>query len=366
MNCHRWAVVAMLSLQSLFATADAQPVRVAVARMTHGHVARIWNAPHPDITIVGIYEPRADVVDKLVKRYGFDRSLVYTDMNKMLEVTKPEAVVAFGSIYEHLAVVEAAAPRRIHVMVEKPLAVSNEHARRIEKLAKQYRVQVLTNYETTWYPSVLAAEPLLRGDSVIGPLRKVVVHDGHEGPKEIGVSPEFFEWLTDPVQNGGGALIDFGCYGANLATWLMHGEAPLTVTAVTQQIKPDIYPKVDDEATIVLTYPKTQAIIQASWNWPTSRKDMEIYGRTGYLLAPNGGKTLKLHRPGAREDETIIAPPRPAPIQDEWQFLAAAVRGMKVSPTDLSSLENNLTVVRILDAARRSAKEGRTIRLSDH
>ena len=340
------------------------PVRVAVARLTHGHVARIWSSPHPDITVVGIYEPNAAVVDKLAKRYGFDRSLVYTDMSKMLDVTKPEAVVAFGSIFEHLAVVEAAAPRRMHVMVEKPLAVSNQHARRIASLAKRYGVQVLTNYETTWYPSALAAQRLLQGDSVIGPLRKLVVHDGHQGPKEIGVSPEFFEWLTDPIQNGGGALIDFGCYGANLATWLMHGEAPLTVTAVTQQIKPDIYPKVDDEATIVLTYPKTQAILQASWNWPTSRKDMEIYGKSGYLLAPNGGTTLKLRRPDPAVEETITAPPRPAPMQDEWQFLAAAVRGMKVSPTDLSSLENNVTVVRILDAARRSAKEGRTIRLS--
>ena len=39
---------------------------------------------------------------------------------------------------------------------------------------------------------------------------------------------------TDPKQNGGGALIDFGCYGANLATWLMRRALPNSVTAVTQ------------------------------------------------------------------------------------------------------------------------------------
>lgn len=362
MSPRQCAVIAMLAV--IAATANAQPIRVAVARLTHDHVGRVWGASHPDVTIVGIYEPNAALVDRLAKRYGFDRSLVFTDMNRMLDATKPDAVMAFGSIYEHLSVVEAAAPRRIHVMVEKPLAVSDDHARRIEKLAKQYNVHVLTNYETTWYPSMLAAGKLLAGDSVIGPLRKLVVHDGHEGPKEIGVSTEFLEWLTDPVQNGGGALIDFGCYGANLATWLMHGQAPLTVTAVLQRIKPDVYPKVDDEATIILTYPTAQAILQASWNWPTGRKDMEVYGKSGYLLAPNGGRTLKLRRPGTRDEETITAPARPAPIQDEFQFLAAAVRGMKVSPTDLSSLENNVTVVRILDAARRSAKEGRTITLA--
>ena len=56
------------------------------------------------------------------------------------------------------------------------------------------------------------------------------------------------------------------------------------MTAVTQQIKPEIYPRVDDEATIILTYPKAQAIVQASWNWPFDRKDMEVYGQTGYVI----------------------------------------------------------------------------------
>jgi len=121
-------------------------------------------------------------------------------------------------------------------------------------------------------------------EGALGAVRKVVVHDGHYGPKEIGVEPEFLAWLTDPKLNGGGALFDFGCYGADLMTWLMDGQRPQTVTAVTKQIKPEIYPRVDDEATIVLTYPKAQAIVQASWNWPFSRKDMEVYGQTGYVI----------------------------------------------------------------------------------
>jgi predicted dehydrogenase len=339
------------------------PIRVAVARLTHGHVGRVWGSPHPDIRIVGIFEPNAALADRLATRFGFDRRLVYADMGRMLDESKPDAVVAFGSIYEHLAVVEAAAPRGVHVMVEKPLAVSNEHARRIQALAKQTGIHVLTNYETSWYPSMAAAKQLVQGDSVVGGLRKLVVHDGHQGPKEIGVAPEFLEWLTDPVQNGGGALIDFGCYGANLATWFMNGEAPTTVTAVTQQLKPDVYPKVDDEATIVLTYPHAQAILQASWNWPVNRKDVELYGRTGYLVAPNG-TSLRLRRAQNAAEEAITPAPSVRPVQDEWQYLAAVVRGtIYVSDTDLASLTNNVTVVRILDAARQSAMTGRTVTL---
>ena len=118
----------------------------------------------------------------------------------------------------------------------------------------------------------------------IGDVRRVVVHDGHQGPQEIGVPPEFLKWLTDPAQNGAGALYDFGCYGADLMTWLMQGEAPLTVTAVTNHDKPQLYPHVDDDATIILAYPHAQAIIQAVWNWPFGRKDMEVYGATGYAI----------------------------------------------------------------------------------
>ena len=94
---------------------------------------------------------------------------------------------------------------------------------------------VLTNYETTWYPSTHAAYDIVHREALVGPLRKIVVHDGHPGPKEIGVPPEFLAWLTDPAENGGGALMDFGCYGANLITWLMRGAVPTSVSELSQR-----------------------------------------------------------------------------------------------------------------------------------
>src|SRR5947208_1847103 len=194
----------------------------------------------------------------------------------------PQAVLVYTSTFDHRTVVEECAHRGIHVMMEKPLAVSYEDARAIADAAQKGKIHVLVNYETTWYASNEAAYELLQ-QGAIGDIRRVVVHDGHPGPKEIHVEPEFFAWLTDPKLNGAGALYDFGCYGADLTTWLMRGQRPGTVTAVTQQIKRDIYPKVDDEANIILTYPSAVAILQASWNWPFDRKDMEVYGRIGYV-----------------------------------------------------------------------------------
>src|SRR5687767_10719620 len=221
------------------------PLRLAVAGITHGHVGWIMGRKDKtDVTLVGIYELNTDLAQRHAKNYNLDKSLFYSDLNRMLDVVKPEAVVAFGSIYDHLAVVEACAPRGIHVMVEKPLAVSNEHAKRMDSLARAHNIILLTNYETSWYSSTAKTHELAVEKGYVGKIRKAVFHHGHEGPKEIGVGKEFLDWLTDPKLNGGGALIDFGCYGANIMTWLMGDTKPVAVTAVTRQFKPSVYPNV--------------------------------------------------------------------------------------------------------------------------
>jgi predicted dehydrogenase len=165
------------------------------------------------------------------------------------------------------------------------------------------------------------------------------------------------------VLNGGGAVVDFGCYGANLITWLMDNQLPKSVTAVLQQIKPDIYPNVDDEATIIVAYEHTQGIIQGSWNWPVGRKDMEIYGETGYFYALDRTNIRYLQNREASE-ETRDLELRKAPFDEPFSWLAAVIRKTVTVPdNDLSSLSNNLVVVQILDAARESARTGQTIHL---
>jgi glucose-fructose oxidoreductase len=369
--------VASVLAFALFAAAHCQgqtapaethaPLRVGIVGLVHGHVQGfLQQSLHsPAIEIVGIAEPDGQLASQYATRYGFDRSLLFPDLEQMLAQAHPQAVLVYTNTYDHRRVVEICARHGVHVMMEKPLAVSFEDALAIEKAAHLGKIQVLVNYETTWYPSNRAAYDLVH-DKSLGEVRKVVVHDGHSGPKEIGVGPEFLTWLTDPKLDGGGALFDFGCYGADLMTWLMDGQRPETVTAVTQQIKPDVYPRVDDEATIILTYPRAQAIVQASWNWPFDRKDMEVYGQKGYVITVRRNDIRLRRNAGAGQpeshEEQVAAEAVPAPFDNSLSYLrAVVVNGMK--PDGPSSLEINLTVTEILDAARRSATSGKTIRL---
>lgn len=340
----------------------ADPLRLAVAGISHGHNGWILNRKNDSlIHIVAIYEPDEKLASRMATQYKLDKNLFYTDLAGMLDKIKPDGVLAFGTTYQHLSVVEACAPRRIPVMVEKPLATTIGQARRIRELSQKYNTLVLTNFETSWYPTTEKAYRLATDTTFMGGIRKVVVHDGHAGPKAIGVMPEFFEWLTDPVQNGGGALTDFGCYGANIMTYLMKGEMPLTVTAVTQQLQPAVYPKVDDEATIILTYPKAQCIIQASWNWPYSRKDMEVYGESGYAVTYDG-KKMKAKGKNGSEQAMELTAQELGVYTDPFLYFSDVIRKKITVPAHgLYSLENNFIVVKILDAARESAKTGKTI-----
>src|SRR2546426_4684953 len=338
------------------------PLRAALAGLVHGHAFGFFDQfqHRADLRVVGIAEPDRQLTAQFTKRYGLEPSLFYSDLEEMLKATHPQAVLAYTNTYDHRRVVEICARYGVPVMMEKPLAVSLEDAHAIEKAAREGKIQVLVNYETTWYRSNQAAYDLAH-ENAIGEIRKVVVHDGHEGPKEIHAGPEFLAWLTDPKLNGAGALFDFGCYGADLMTWLMDGRRPDSVTAVMQQIKPDIYPRVDDEATIVLTYPRAQAIIQASWNWPFSRKDMEVYGQKGYAITV-GRDQLRVRLPEKEETSTETKPLEKTK-EDSVSYLRAVLLG-GLKPEGLSSLGTNVIVTEILDAARQSAATGKTISLS--
>ena len=352
------------SAQSSSAQSIGKPLRVAIVGLVHGHVAGFLGPAlkRSDIQIVGIVEPDQQLAHRYTSQFKLDPQLLYSDVEQMLTTVQPQAVLVYTDTRDHRRIVEAAARHRIPVMMEKPLAVSVADALAIKRAADTAHIHVLVNYETTWYPSNNAVYHLVR-DGALGDIRKVVVHDGHKGPKEINVEPEFLSWLTDPARNGAGALFDFGCYGADLMTWLMQGEVPTTVTAVTQQFKPEIYPHVDDEATVILTYPKAQAILQASWNWPFDRKDMEVYGETGEAITIRRDD-LRVRRKGDDEDRQQSAPALTAPYNDSISYLIAVVSG-EIKPTGLSALDTNVIVVRILDAARESARTGGTIRLAD-
>ena len=357
--------IAILTLTApIIHAQQPKPIRVAIVGLVHGHVKGFLGAlpDNPSATLVAIVEPDKTLAATYAARYHLAPNLFYTDLETMLTKQHPDAVLVYTTILDHRKVIEAAAAHGISSMVEKPLSTTLEDALAIRTAARVHHVNVLVNYETTWYPSNAEALNEVRAGK-LGIIRKVVVHDGHEGPKEIGVGPEWLPWLTDPIQNGAGALFDFGCYGADLMTVLKHGETPTSVTAVTQTDKPAIYPHVDDDATVIIRYPGVQAVLMPSWNWSFARKDMEVYGVNGSVITVAADQ-LRVRYHDEQVESTITAPPLAPEHRNSLDYLAAVLHGTVKPDGDESALDTNLVVMQILDAARRSAQTGRTIDLT--
>ncbi|MGF7040583.1 Gfo/Idh/MocA family protein [Mucilaginibacter lappiensis] len=343
---------------SLAARRIATGTKVGIAGLNHDHIHLILNEyRHGNVNIIGIAEPDKKLWEKFGKLYNLPDSLFFEDLKTMCLKRKPTIVLGYNAVGKHIDVVETCAPLGISVMVEKPLAATLDQAKRMEFLALKYYINLLTNYETTWYSSVQSAYNTVRTDS-IGVIRKMVFHDGHQGPREIGCSEDFLSWLTDPELNGAGALNDFGCYGADMMTWLMQGQRPIAVTAIARHYKPSVYPKVEDDATIIVEYPNATGMIEASWNWPFSIKDMEIFGAKGYIHTFDSDSLQIRVNNTTRE---FKAPPLVSPANAPVPYFTAALKNPIKSRNDRSSLKYNMIVMQILDAAKRSIKEGKRI-----
>jgi predicted dehydrogenase len=345
---------------------DAKPIiRLAIIGLAHDAVGDFIQRAEGrhDVQLVGIVESNRELTARYARLFNFNTNFFSASLDELLVKTKAQAAVVFTRTFDHRQVVEICAAHGMDVMLEKPLAVNMEQALAIAATAKKGGIQVIVDYETAWYPANQTAYTIVHNQHAIGDVRKIVVCAGNKGPKETGCSDAFLDWLTDPKLNGGGALIDFGCYGASTITWFMDGQRPTSVFAVAQHIKPDVYPKVEDEATIILTYPQAQGIIQASWNWPFDRRDMDIYGRTGYVLEPRMD-LLRMRQAGTEESELDLPTPSvPNLSSDDISYFAAVVHG-EIQPYGMLSLETNVIVTEILDAARESAQTGKRVELS--
>jgi predicted dehydrogenase len=336
------------------------PVRLAIVGLNHDHVWGILKdiAGDKNAELVAIAESDPVLVGRAKSRAPASVKF-FDDFVKMLDDVKPEAVIATTENDRHLAILRECARRGIHFSTEKPMATTARDAREMARLAQTAGIKLMVNYWNVWVPpSIGLKEHVRSGD--IGPIQKIIVEYGHSGPKEIGVSPQFAAWLYDPEKNGGGAIMDFGCYGAEWALWLKG--MPTRVFATAKKIKTAQHNQVDDDATIILDYPDGTGILQASWDWPYGMDRVEVFGPKGSFLATSDELFFRDAKGNDRDSGLEGKPLRSAPLAPESSnpvsyFVDRIRRNLPME--DPVSGELNVKVVEILDAARQSLQSGR-------
>jgi predicted dehydrogenase len=338
--------------------AAAQELKIAVVGLVHSHVwghlsKMVKNDP---ARLVGVAETEKELVEQARQR-GVREDLIFADYLKMLDQTKPDIVWAFVENNRHLEVAKACAARKIHLMFEKPIASTYKEAVEIQRVSEAAAIKVLVNYQMAWWPSLYAAKAQADGGKV-GPVWRLRGIVGHGGPGgRTGPGRFFIEWLTDPVKNGAGALVDFGCYNALWSVWLKG--RPKSVYASTLQLRPQEFPKVEDHSLMVLNYTDGAGLFEGSWDLPRSFQDLEIFGRQGSLYMKNGSLEFRAARGQA---EMLEIPPLPPERAEPIRYMVEAIRNNR--PIDgIVAVPINVQVVEILEAAKLSIKTGRAVAL---
>jgi predicted dehydrogenase len=333
--------------------------RVAIVGLDHDHVWGLlkYLEAEPDAELVAIAEPQPVLVNEAKSRVPSSVKF-YSAYVPMLDEAKPDAVIVTTSNDRHLEILRECAKRHIHYSVEKPMATNAADAREMEKLAKQAGIKLMVNYWNAW---VAPSHELFHRvkDGQVGEVQKIIVQYGHAGPKEIGVSEYFANWLYDPVKNGGGAIMDFGCYGAEWALWLKG--RPIGVQAIAQKLKVSQHNQVDDDATILLEYPDATVIVEASWDWPYSMGQVQVFGPKGSLLATRNTlfyrSTADRGKSGLEGEPVALNAPQGA-TSNPVAYFVDCIRHDKAIEDPLST-QLNVQVLDILDAARESVRTGR-------
>ena len=345
------------------ASAAANPpetkTRVAIVGLDHAHVWGLlkYLDAEPDAELVAIAEPQPGLVKEAKSRVQ-NSVKFYSAYVSMLDEVKPDAVIVTTSNDRHLEILRECAKRHIHYSVEKPMATNAADAREMERLANQAGIKLMVNYWNAW---VAPSHELFHRvkDGQVGDVQKIIVQYGHAGPKEIGVSEYFANWLYDPVKNGGGAIMDFGCYGAEWALWLKG--RPIGVQAIAQKLKVSQHNKVDDDATILLEYPDATVIVEASWDWPHSMGQVQVFGPKGSLLATRNTlfyRSTEDRGKSRLEGEPVALNAPQGATSNPVAYFVDCIRHDKPIEDPLSA-RLNVQVLEILDAARESARTGR-------
>ena len=355
-----WALLGAANVSEAQSASGTAKTRLAVVGLDHDHVWSLLKdiAGEPSAELVAIAESDPALASRAQKEVPASVKF-YADYVEMLDQAKPEAVIVATSNDRHLEILRQCAKRHVHYSTEKPMATSAADAREMERLAQEANIKLMVNYWNAWVaPSHDLFHRVRAGE--VGPVQKIIVQYGHRGPKEIGISQQFANWLYDPVKNGGGAIMDFACYGAELSLWLKG--RPTRVYATTRKMKVEQNNKVDDDATIVLDYQDATAIIEASWDWPYTKEQVEVFGPKGSLLARHNTlqrRSADAHGPNIAPDgESVTLDALPKETSNPISYLVDCIRNNKPIEDPVSA-RLNVQVMEILDAARESARTGK-------
>lgn len=344
---------------------SAKTWRVAGINFEHMHMGMIlgFAHAHPQVEIVGICHDDRDKMAGSIESFGIPEDRVYTDMETCLEESKPDIVILCPMTARHAEYTErvAAHGEGYHIIIDKPFADSVEGADRMTAAVEKTGKHLAINWPLAWYPPHMTTRRLIE-EGVIGDPIEVHYYDGNKANGLVGE----FAWFLEK-DKGGGSLMDYMGYGTTLATWFLHGRAPLEV--MTQIYVPDGW-EVDSHSISILRYETGLSKMEtrfgtftSPWlNQPQPKCGFVVVGTKGTIASYDYEDTIAIQTEEKTEIYQIPVDDIQPPYQNCMQYL-------------IHCLENDIALTgpitpaisrigqQIVDAALQSIELGQPVKL---
>jgi len=353
---------------------EKERYRVGIIGFAHMHVNNVaaYFAENPRIDLCAFSDtlPAEDELkdaqhtrdwNKKFVRDNFGIAREYSNYIDMLDKEDLDLCIVTSENVYHPEITEECAKRGVGVSIEKPMAVNLSDGLKMYRSAKKYNSLLIVNWPITWNPGMHMIKKLIeRGE--IGDLISIKTHMGHAGPLEYGVKTKISDvykartWWHQS-EYGGGAMLDYCCYGSMLCYWY----AGKTAVAVTGMRINSITTmgNAEDNAAMIVRFESSYAVVEGTWT--TVNHGIEtpiVYGtqgtivgnyKTGEVSVYNSeGKVKKIHNEKLPENMANVAA----------SYVSYMDTGEPFHCTQLP--EFNLDALAILDAGIRSSNSGHT------
>jgi len=334
----------------------SDPLRVGI--IGAGAIVQVAHLPilrrTKDVSVVAICD--ADLPKARVLADRFSIPDAFADIEEVLSYVELDALVICTPNHLHEGHILAALSGGLHVLVEKPLAMSLDSAKRIKAAAEKAKKVLMVGMNHRYRPDVQIVRGFVQSGE-LGPIESVrgSWHVFKPSRAQLG-------WRLKPELAGGGAMLDLGLAILDLGLWLAADPKPKRVSACfgkegAGQIE-------QAGSAYVVCQDGTSIFLDVTWNHigPGERFGVGIRGGKGTASINPLTVWKKLHGApmdvaptGSGSRESAFA----ASYRAEWAHFLAAIAGeAKAQP-----LQEYLTLHKVMDAIYKSASTGKEVRL---
>jgi predicted dehydrogenase len=342
----------------MVARSGSKPKIVRYAVVGLGHIAQVAVLPAfkhatKNSRLTAIVSDDAEKRSQIGEMYGLSRTYSYAQFDECLASGDVDAVYIALPNTMHREFVERAAKAGVHVLCEKPMAVTEEECQSMIAACAGNSVKLMIAYRLHFEPANLRAIEIVKSG-------------------QIGEPKYFNSSFSLPViegnirverEMGGGTMYDIGVYCINAARYLFQAN-PLEVTAMSANSGEARFEGVDETTGVVMRFPEERIAAFVCSFSGADISSFQIIGTKGVLrLEPAYDYATRLKHyltiDGKTKSKTYAQKDQFAP--ELIYFSNCILRNKEPEPSG----EEGLIDVHIVRAIYESAKSGKTVKLDD-